>query len=254
MRFWNEISERLAGLTGSATPEETRQALNEFDVRDIQAVRVSEGGGGGGGSQPWTEHDLSALEADWTDDGVGTWTFVDGVISQTDDTADSVLLYTNTPYPSIEYVIEAEIRIPTGQDSGTTASAVITAGNNNQIANLGTGLSACLVGEGVILTAQGSGDGGVLKTDVWVDAGVAANGPIDTALLQDAWHTLRAVVNGTRQVVYIDGTYFGANEAISGGNDTFDVAPPGFTDLVGIGAIGLVDFRNVKVWTRPVPA
>ncbi len=49
MRFWDEISQRLAGLS-SATPEEARQALNEFDTRDIQAVRVAEGGGGGGAS------------------------------------------------------------------------------------------------------------------------------------------------------------------------------------------------------------
>ncbi len=52
MRFWDEISTRLAALSGSATPEEARQALNEFDTRDIQAVRVSEGGGGNGGSLP----------------------------------------------------------------------------------------------------------------------------------------------------------------------------------------------------------
>jgi len=48
VRFWDEISQRLAGLSGTASPDEARQALNEFDVRDIQAVRVSEGGGGGG--------------------------------------------------------------------------------------------------------------------------------------------------------------------------------------------------------------
>ncbi len=48
MRFWDEISQRLSGLSG-ATPEEARQALNEFDTRDIQAVRVSEGAGDGGG-------------------------------------------------------------------------------------------------------------------------------------------------------------------------------------------------------------
>ncbi len=65
MRFWNEISDLLAGLTGSATPEETRQALNEFDVRDIQAVRVSEGGGGNGGSQ--TVRLIGPFHYDYTD-------------------------------------------------------------------------------------------------------------------------------------------------------------------------------------------
>ncbi len=62
MRFWNEISDRLAGLTGTATPEVARAALNEFDVRDIQAVRVSEGGGGGG-SQPYTRTDPLPISA-----------------------------------------------------------------------------------------------------------------------------------------------------------------------------------------------
>ncbi len=47
VRFWNEISARLSALTAIATPEEARSGLNEFDVRDIQAVQVSEGGSGG---------------------------------------------------------------------------------------------------------------------------------------------------------------------------------------------------------------
>ncbi len=45
--FFDEIAARLSTLTGSATPKESLEELNEFDVRDIQAVRVSEGGGGG---------------------------------------------------------------------------------------------------------------------------------------------------------------------------------------------------------------
>ena len=61
MRFWDEISQRLAGLSGSATPEEARQALNEFDTRDIQAVRVSEGGGGG--SQPFLTAEVTLTDA-----------------------------------------------------------------------------------------------------------------------------------------------------------------------------------------------
>ncbi len=47
--FFDEIA-RLSTLTGSATPKDSLEQLNEFDVRDIQAVRVSEGGGGGGGN------------------------------------------------------------------------------------------------------------------------------------------------------------------------------------------------------------
>ncbi len=65
MRFWTEISARLAELTGSATPEETRQALNEFDVRDIQAVRVSEGGAGPPGTS--TMRLIGPFHYDYTD-------------------------------------------------------------------------------------------------------------------------------------------------------------------------------------------
>ncbi len=49
--FFDEIAAKLATLSGVASPEVSRDELNEFNVRDIQAVRVSEGDGGGG-SQP----------------------------------------------------------------------------------------------------------------------------------------------------------------------------------------------------------
>ncbi len=51
--FFDEIAAKLATLSGSATPKVSLEELNEFDVRDIQAVRVSEGGGGGGGNVPF---------------------------------------------------------------------------------------------------------------------------------------------------------------------------------------------------------
>ncbi len=246
--FFDEIAARLSTLTGSATPKDSLEQLNEFDVRDIQAVRVSEGGGGGG-SQPWDEHDLSTLEADWTDDGVGTWTFVDGVISQTDATANSGILCTSDPQPSIEYVIQADIRIPTGQDSGTTAVAVIAAGNINTIANFVTGISV-LVGEGSALQAPGSGDGGPLEFITYVDG--TQGDPVVTAIGQDEWCVVRAVVSPSRQVVYLNGDYVFSSESVTGGND---YSSPSFSaDLVGLAATGLVDFRNVKVWTRTLPA
>ncbi len=55
MRFVDEISARLAGLSG-ASADDARQSLNEFDVRDIQAVRVAEGGGGGGAPANFLQH------------------------------------------------------------------------------------------------------------------------------------------------------------------------------------------------------
>ncbi len=69
MSFWDDISERLAALTGSATPVEARDALNEFNVRDIEAVRVSEGGGGGSSpvltaTKTLTAGEILSLQAD----------------------------------------------------------------------------------------------------------------------------------------------------------------------------------------------
>lgn len=206
----------------------------------------------GGGSQPWTEHDLSALEADWTSDGVGTWTFVGGVISQTDATAESAIQY-NHPLPSLEFVVEAEVRFPTGQDSGTTGAAVIEAGGNDAISNFATGLQV-LVGEGAELIADAAGDGATYGAISFVDGSAGGSGSIPTVIAQNAWHTLRVLVSPMRQSVYLDGAYLGSSEQISGGNAWNGLSPPGSSDLPGLGAVGLADFRNIKVWTRPLPA
>ncbi len=62
--FFDEIAAKLATLSGSATPKDSLEQLNEFDVRDIQAVRVSEGGGGGGGNVPFVGVDPPASPTD----------------------------------------------------------------------------------------------------------------------------------------------------------------------------------------------
>ncbi len=62
--FFDEIAAKLAGLSGVATPEVSRDELNEFNVRDIQAVTVSEGGGGGGGNVPFVGVDPPASPTD----------------------------------------------------------------------------------------------------------------------------------------------------------------------------------------------
>ncbi len=64
MSYWDEITARLAALSGVATPQVARQQLREFDVRDIEAVRVSEGGGGGGGNVPFVGVDPPASPTD----------------------------------------------------------------------------------------------------------------------------------------------------------------------------------------------
>ncbi len=79
---------------------------------------------------------------------------------------------------------------------------------------------------------------------------------IPTAITQGTWHTLRAVVSPTRQVVYVDGVLVSAGENLTGGNSAQPPGPgsSGNVDWAIIAAVGLVDFRNVKVWTRPFPA
>ncbi len=71
--FFDEIAAKLAGLSGIASPEVSREELNEFNVRDVQAVRVSEGDGGGGGSQPDPVAALQGFEA-WTFDPAPAYT------------------------------------------------------------------------------------------------------------------------------------------------------------------------------------
>ncbi len=122
MRFWNEISDRLAGLTGTASPEVARAALNEFDVRDIQAVRVSEGGGGNGGSQPGAVRRLDL-----------------GVVDVSDLLTDSVLLYTPD---SGEIVLGVYLRDVTFTDAFGMAVACTdgtSAEDTNNLAAVTTG-------------------------------------------------------------------------------------------------------------------
>ncbi len=207
-----------------------------------------------GGSQPWDEHDLSGDSADWEDGdgGSGTWSSSDGVISQTNATADASLTLDSLPLPSLEYVVEAEVRVPSGQDSGTTAQAVICAGGPTILNTFGTDITG-LQGEGVTLTAQGTGDGQTFNLDGWVDGQSSGSG-FPTTITQDTWHRLRGSSNGIRISVWLDGVYKFSAEAASGGNLPAPGPPVISTDLGGIGAVGLIDFRNIKVWTRPLPA
>lgn len=233
------------------TPLQARRILVEYTKDDLIAAIAT----GHGGSQPWTQNTLSPLEADWSlNGGVGTWTFAGGVISHTVDDEDAVITY-DTLLPSTEYVIEAEIRLPTGQDSLTTMQAILCAGN--QIPNNGAAFaaSADLVGSGAFLMGAQTGDGAI-NGNVFVDGSSnAPNAPgFPTAIAQGEWHTLRAVVGAMWQLVYLDGDLLLTNEQATGGNQA-DAAttPPTYPAAVMLGAVGLADFRNVKVWTRTLP-
>ncbi len=86
--FFDEIAAKLATLSGLATPKDSLEQLNEFDVRDIQAVRVSEGGGGGGGNVPFVGVDPPASPTD----GMLWWDPDDSAIAVSTQAVGCVLL------------------------------------------------------------------------------------------------------------------------------------------------------------------
>ncbi len=95
MSFYDVISERLAGLTGASTPVEARDALNEFNVRDIEAVRVSEGGGGGPPATP-------NLETVLTEGGDAAGQTISGL----GVLASSIDLYENADSTGSEFLVQ----------------------------------------------------------------------------------------------------------------------------------------------------
>ncbi len=130
----------------------------------------------------------------------GTWDdSVPNVLSKTDPTTDGAVWWM-LPLPSIEYIIQADIRIPTGQNAGTTAAAMIAAGNGaNPPASTGD-----LLGEGAGVSRTGTGDGAGITAQFLVDG---VHGAFPVAMAQDEWHTLRGVVSPDRQLVYLDGVF-----------------------------------------------
>src|SRR6185369_1957290 len=132
----------------------------------------------------WTLQTISHEEADWAS-LQGTWTFVGGVISQTDATADAFLQYL-TPLPSTDYVVEADVRFPSGQDALTTMRAIIA--TNNQVLASGSGNSGDMVGDGCAAFGDGTGDGANVLMCVWADATAAPNPGFPVTMPQDEWH------------------------------------------------------------------
>lgn len=212
---------------------------------------------GGGGTGVWVEHDLDPGLSNWTDDGQGTWSEAGGVISQTNATANSAMKY-NTGFASPDYAIEADVRIPSGQNAGTTVMAMVSAGCPDQIAAGTTGLGA-LDGEGIGLGAAAAGDGQAINAVIDVNFTIVPDptGPTawPTAVAQDEWHTIRGIVSPSRQSFYLDGVYLFSSMTVNSGSDAAHGSGQfGSIDLAMICAVGLVDFRNIKVWTRPLPA
>jgi len=233
--------------------------VNPASTLTVPAGSLADGGSGNAVLQTvWHKNIISPDFADWTigTSPTGTWSTAGGVLSQTGATGNSGIQY-NTPVPSIEYIVEAEIRFPTGQDAGTTMQAVIAAGCNDFIGNQ-SGLAAPALdgalGEGAQLIGATAGDGAVIGVALIVDASaIPVNPGIATAIAQGEWHKLRAVASPTRQLVYVDDVYIGSGENISGGNDGPIDGVPFSTDVVWLGAVGKVDFRNIFVWTRVLP-
>ena len=203
----------------------------------------------------WVEHDIPGVIAgNWLSTS-GTWSDAAGVISQTDATADSIL-ESVAPFPSTEFVVQADVRILSGQDAGTAAVALISAGDANVVASGSGDTTGFALGEGAQLASSAVGDAQPIVISALIDSSPippVATG-FATAVAQDQWHTLRAFVSPTRQVVYLDSVYVFASESISGGNTAgAGTTPPTTTDRVHLGAVGLADFRNISVWTLGLP-
>jgi hypothetical protein len=195
------------------------------------------------------------IAGNWIAGNNGTWSDAGGVISQTNPTADS-LLESVLPFPSVVFVVEADIRIPSGQDAGTAALALVSAGDQNVLEVTFDGTGEAL-GQGGIIASSVVGDGGpfvvTANSDGTAAPSVAAG--FATAIAQDTWHTLRAVVSGTLQMIYLDGVFVFGVGRVSGGNSADGTTtPPTTISRVHVGAVGLADFRNVTVWTLGLPA
>lgn len=204
-------------------------------------------------AQPWDENVLSPLEANWNGDGVGTWTFVDGVISQTDPTADSCLNYTAGVFVSPDYVAEAEILVPSGQDAGVTSNATFAVGTPSIAGIFSSGVNANQ-GFGGALVSAGPGDGQDIGIQDWVDGQSKVNEPFPTAVAQDEWHTVRVMANGVVVALYLDGEFVFTHQKVTGGNAATPGPPKLSCELFAVAAVGLAQYRNLRAWTRPLPA
>ncbi len=192
----------------------------------------------------------------WFAEGpAGVWTFSGGVISQTHTTADAII-ESVLPHPSLLAILQCDIRIPSGQDGGIAALAMADCLAPNSVATTTSFHIGSANGQGLLVFATAAGDSQPIRVGGWIDGQANPGGTngFDTAILQDEWHTVRALISDGVEVLYIDGAYVFAQMVKSGGNSAMgNSTPPTTVDRVHLGAVGLAQFRNVKLWTQALP-
>lgn len=199
------------------------------------------------GNDNWDVQRIDAEEASWVQTH-GTWTFVDGVISQTDPTARAGLAQL---LPMLfPFVLDAEVRIPSGQDAETIAKAAVVVGCPTFVDN-GAQDNPIEVGggEGFELSVLDAGDGSEVVHNDWCDGHQPTHWSI--GIEQDEWHSVRAIGNDFRRLHYVDGVYLYTTESPTGGNDAS--GNTNSSDQLLLVAKGLADFRNIVVRSLALP-
>lgn len=269
--FWLPVNVDYTFIVSVGGTERARTTIGVSDRGDdpktlllrtlLTLGDAAAGGGANSGASGLVEHVLDVTSGAWTaatnSSLPGAWTHAGGVISQTVDTADDALNY-NTPLPARNSVIQFDVRFPTSQDAGTSPVGIVVAMSPPAL-DFGTFTApitnAALLGLGGGLFALAAGDGTAFEAPPWVDGSIqSGTTAAAVTITQDAWHTVRIDADLFSQVVYIDGVYLVSAQQASGGNGLDTPNAGDCADRVQIGARGLVDFRNITVWTPALPA
>ncbi len=116
-----------------------------------------------------------------------------------------------------------------------------------------TGISA-LVGLGTMVKGDAPGDGSGFVGFYFNDGNSGGFAQFPVAMAQDTWHKIRVVTNSAQWLVFFDDVFLTAANEPSGGNSPVAGPPPQQVSNFCLGAVGKIDFRNIKVWTQQLPA
>ncbi len=213
MSFFAEISERLAALTGSSTPTQALEDLNEFDVRDIQAVRVSEGGGslpsGGSTGEVLTKESNADGDVGWeASGGSQSVKAVDsGIITRADVLSSPVVVWTPA---AGEFII-----------GGFAISGDCVDANANEFV---IGLSSWDNPLGGLISSAGSGIGFAEGTDIPAVGPVYAGFNVDSSSGVAMLWTANTVITNAGPATLAAGHIWQGDQAGTTGNSTPDFA------------------------------
>jgi hypothetical protein len=194
---------------------------------------------GGGGGSAWTSVPISYNLADW-EVIEGTWASAGGVLSQTDETDGGAVLKTNATLWTPSAVIDAEVRIPSGQ-----------AGVDNSLFGFYTGASdAGIDGYGVSVYGQTAwpAPGTWLFSFLVMGSGAEPNPQLDISsrIALDTWIKVRATFD-TGMMLTVDDDVLALDINSEPASGWIMGAPMTPRRLV-LQAAKKVDFRNLKLW------